>query len=182
MMPAARLGFDSGLQCVDRTALLGRTLPGVVSNIGSFGRVPIAWIAAHRVRRKEKFHALNASGRRGRVRWSIYHTAGDPLCAGRHPNLVASAVVADRHASGPATMEHVVARLRRVVAARIADAVMDGVMPVVIVIGRLSVPATILRFKGVMRPANTGIGAPNNNSLAGETEVPNLRRVRVINS
>ena len=50
----------------------------------------------------------------------------------------------------------------------------DGVMPVVIVIGRCAIPAAVVRLKRVMRPANTGIGAPNNNSLPGETEVPNL--------
>ena len=63
-----------------------------------------------------------------------------------------------------------------------ADAVMNGVMPVVIVVGVVSVPAAVVRLKRVMRPANTGIGAPNHNSLPGETELPHLRRVRVINS
>ena len=33
-----------------------------------------------------------------------------------------------------------------------------------------------------MRPANAGIGARNHDSLAGETECPNLRRVRVIDA
>ena len=160
----------------------GRAIPGVISNIRSFGRVAMAWIAAYRVRRQEQFHALDASGRCSQVHWSIYHAAGDPLCAGRHPNLVTSAVVADHGACGVAAVGMIVAREWRIVAARIAYAVMNGVMPVVIVIGGLSVPAAVVRFKRVMRPANTGIGAPNNNSLAGETEVPNLRRVRVINS
>ena len=63
-------------------------------------------------------------------------------------------------------MEPVVARLWRVVAARVAYAVMNRVMPIVIVIGVLSVPTTVMRLERVMRPANTGIGAGNNNSLA----------------
>ena len=113
---------------------------------------------------------------------SIYHTAGDPLCAGRHPNLVAGAVVANHGASGVAAVTTVVARLRRVVTAGVADTVVDGVMPVVIVVGRCAVPAAVVRLKRVMRPANTGIGACNHNSLAGESKLPNLRRVRVIDS
>src|SRR5215471_5432107 len=59
---------------------------------------------------------------------------------------------------------------------------MNGVMPVVIVIGGLSVPTAVVRFKRVMGPANAAISAPNNNSLAGETELPDLRRVGVTDS
>ena len=65
----------------------------------------------------------------------------DPLGAGRHPDLVASTVVADHGASGVAAVTIVVARLRRVVTAGIANAVMDGVMPVVIVVGRCVRPS-----------------------------------------
>ena len=77
-------------------------------------------------------------------------------------------------------MEEIVARERRIVPARVADAVMDGVVPVVIVVGVHSVPAAIVRLKRVMRPANTGIGAGNNDVLPGESQRPYLRRVRVI--
>ena len=45
-------------------------------------------------------------------------------------------------------------------------------MPVVIVVGCCAVPPPIVRFKRVMSPANTGIDAPNDNSLAGESEFP----------
>ena len=65
----------------------------------------------------------------------IYDTAGDPLCAGRHPDLVASTVIADHGASGVAAVTAVIARLRRVVTAGVANTVMNGVMPVVIVVG-----------------------------------------------
>ena len=110
------------------------------------------------------------------------YAAGDPLCAGRHPDLVANTVIADHSASGVAAVAVVVARLMANRCRMGRHAVMNGVMPVVIVVGGLSVPAAVVRLKRVMRPANTGIGASNNNSLAGETELPDLRRVRVIDS
>ena len=183
MIPAARWASTAACN-VSTEQPLSRpaTAPGVVSDVRSFGRVALAWIAAHRVRRQEKFHALDGMWPVCRQPSCVYHTAGDPLCAGRHPDLVASTVVADLSASGVAAVTVVVARHRRVVAARVADAVMNGVMPVVIVVGGLSVPAAVVRLKRVMRPANTGIGASNHNSLAGETELPDLRRVRVIDS
>ena len=49
---------------------------------------------------------------------------------------------------------------------RIAAAGMDRVVPVVIVIGVLPVPATVVRLERVMRPANASIGAGNNDVLA----------------
>ena len=76
-------------------------------------------------------------------------------------------------------MSVVIARKLRIVAARVADAVMDGVVPIVIVIGVLPVPTAIMRLKRVMRPANTCIGAGNNNVLPSESQCPYLRRVGV---
>ena len=108
-------------------------------------------------------HSIYLAG----VPFALVHVAaGDPLCAGRHPDLVASAVIADRGASGVAAVEEVVAREWRIVPARVADAVVNRVMPVVIVIGVVSVPAAVVRFKRVMRPANTGIRAGNNDVSA----------------
>ena len=59
---------------------------------------------------------------------------------------------------------------------------MDGVVPVVIVVGRYSVPAAVMRFERVMRPANAGIGARHNDVLPRESQRPDLRRVGVIDS
>ncbi len=56
---------------------------------------------------------------------------------------------------------------------------MNGVVPVVIVIGNHSIPATVVRFKGVMRPAYARVCAGNDNLLPGETQRPDIRRVRV---
>jgi len=129
------------------------------------------------VRRQEPFHALDVSCRRAVAH--IHVAATDPLRTGRHPDLVAHAVIADRCACGVAAMKEVVARKLRIIPARVADAVMNGVVPVVIVIGGYSVPAAIMRLKRVMRPANTGIGARNHNVLPGESQCPYLWRVRV---
>ena len=81
-----------------------------------------------------------------------------------------------------ATVEEIVARERRIVSAGIATAVMDGVMPIVIVIGVHAIPASIVRLKRVMRPAITSICAGNHDILAGESQRPYLWGVGVIDS
>src|SRR5262245_58727869 len=58
---------------------------------------------------------------------------------------------------------------------------MDGIVPVVIVIGVLAVPAAVVRFERVMRPANSGISASNNNAVPRKSEVPHVGRMRVLN-
>ena len=78
--------------------------------------------------------------------------------------------------------EAIVAGKRRIIPARIADAVMDGIMPVVIVIGVLTVPTAVMRLQCVMRPANAGIRAGYNNILSGKTQRPYLGRMRVIDA
>ena len=74
----------------------------------------------------------------------------------------------------------IVARKGRIVAARITGAVMDGIVPVVIVVGGYAVPAAVMRLDCVMGPAKTGIRSGDHNSLAGVAERPHLRRMRVI--
>jgi hypothetical protein len=76
-------------------------------------------------------------------------------------------------------VEVIIARKLRIVPARVADAIVDGIVPVVIVIGVCSVPAAIMRLQSVMRPANTSIGAGNDNVLPSVTKRPNLWCVRV---
>ena len=99
----------------------------------------------------------------------VHVAATDPLCAGRHPDLVTLPssptmvpVVCD-------AVSEIVARERRIISARIAHAIMDGVVPVIIVIGVLTVPAAVMRLERVMRPANAGIRARYNNILPCKT-------------
>jgi len=68
---------------------------------------------------------------------------------------------------------------RRIVPARVPYAVVDGIVPIVIVIGVLSVPAAIMRLKRVMRPALTGVSSSYRNSLTSETQRPYIGRVCV---
>jgi hypothetical protein len=77
-------------------------------------------------------------------------------------------------------VEEIIARLLRIVPTGIADAVVNRVVPVVIVIGVLPVPAAIVRLKRIMRPANTGIGTGDDNVLPRVPKCPNLRRMRVL--
>ena len=101
-------------------------------------------VAVYRVRRKEKFHALDVPG--GCAIVLVHVAATDPLGAGRHSDLVTSTVVADRCANSVSAVTQIITGLGRVVTAGIADAVVDGVMSVVIVVGRYSVPTTVMRL------------------------------------
>ena len=172
------LSFNSGLQLVaDNATFRGGATPGVSRYIRRLGRVAFGRRAAERVRRQEKLHALDVSG------WCavalIHVTATDPFCAGCHSNLVGAAIVTNRRANGVTSVEKIIARLRRIIPARVANAVVNGVVPVLIVVRVDPVPAAVMRLERVMRPANPGIGARNNNSLAAKSECPDIRRVRV---
>ena len=94
--------------------------------------------------------------------------------------MIACAVIADRDADRVRAVTGVVARKRGIVAARITGAVMNGIVPVVIVVGGHPVPAAVMRLDCVMGPAKTGVRSGDHNSLAGVAERPHLRRMRVI--
>lgn len=117
-------------------------MPSVKGDIGSSEGVALA--AAYRVRRKEPFHALEVSGRCAVA--SIHVTTTDPFRERCHPNLVAHAVIPNCRPHRMRAMPNVIARKRRVIAAGISDAVVDGIMPVVVVIGHNSIPAAVLRL------------------------------------
>jgi len=105
------LSFNSGLQLVaDNATLRGGATPGVSRYIRRLGRVAFGRRAAERVRREEKFHALDVPGR---CAVSLIHvTAADPFCAGCHSNLVGASVVTNRRANGVTSMEEIITRLR----------------------------------------------------------------------
>jgi hypothetical protein len=79
-------------------------------------------------------------------------------------------------------MAAVIAGKRRIKTTRVRRPVVNGVVPIVIVIGGDSVPAAVVRLQRVMRPANAGIGASHNNVLSGESQCPYLWCVRVTDS
>ena len=169
------LRFDSRLQRINRTTFGRWAAPCVNCDIGSPKR--IALTAAYRIRGKKPFHAFEVSGWRAIT--LIHVTTTDPFRCGRHANLVTHAVIANCRANRMRAMANVVARKRRIIAAWISNAVVDGVMPVVIVIGRDSIPAAVLRLQRVVCPTLTSIRAANGNSLASEPQRPDIRRVRV---
>src|SRR5439155_4027450 len=105
------LSFNSGLQLVaDHATLRGGATPGVSRYIRRLGRIALLRRAAERVRREEKFHALDVPG------WCavplIHVTAAYPFCAGRHSNLVGPAIVTNRRANSVTSVEEIIARLR----------------------------------------------------------------------
>ena len=79
-------------------------------------------------------------------------------------------------------MTVVIAGERRIVPARIPGAVVDGVVPVIIVIGVLSIPAAVVRLQRVMCPALAGISVSHCNSLTPKSKRPNVRHMRVLNA
>jgi hypothetical protein len=174
------LRFNGSLQRVSRTTLGRRTKPGVTRNVRRFGRVTFIGRAVGRIRRKKPLHALDVSGRCSVA--LIHVTAADPLCAGGHPDLVAHAVITGCSPYRMGAMAIVIAWESRIVTAGVAAAIVNGVVPVVIVIGNDSVPTAVVRLKRVMRPANTGIGTGHDNVLSGESQCPHLGRVRVLDA
>ena len=104
------------------------------------------------------------------------------MCPRRHPDLVTHAVIADRCPRGVGTVKEIIAWERRIVTARITDAVVNGIVPIVIMIRVLSVPAAIVRFERVMRPANASISTRNNDVLPSESQGPHLRCVRIVDA
>ena len=176
--PRSGLCFDSSLQRVSRTSFRIRAFPGVVGNVRCHGGIGIA--AADPGRRQEPLHALDVSRRCTRVR--VHVTAANPLRARRHPNLVTRAIVSNHCACRVAAVTEVIAWKWRIIPARVSDAIMNGIMPVVIVIGVLTIPTAIMRLKRVMRPPNARIGAGYDNVLAGKTQRPYLGRMRVIDA
>ena len=153
-------------------------MPGVTCNIRCFGRVGIA--AADPRRSKEPLHALDITSRRAKV--CVHVAATDPLCARRHPDLVTLSVITDHGAGGMRPVRLVIAWERRIVSARITDAVMNRIVPVIIVIGILAVPAAVMRLQRIVGPALAGVRIGDHNFLSGKPERPYLGRVRVIDA
>src|SRR5256884_82941 len=106
---------------------------------------------------------------------SIHDSVGNP-CGNDSP------FPCDDLAHGSHTTGKVIARERRIVPAGVPNAIVDGVMPVVIVIGVLAIPTAVVRLERVMRPAHTGVRAGYDNALPRESQPPDVRRVRVSTS
>src|SRR4029453_4658741 len=152
-------------------------MPGIIGDIRSLGRI---WGAAvDPGRGEEPLHTLDVTGRGTSAR--VHVTATNEPCARRHADLVTCAVVADHGANGVSAMRIIITRLRRIVPAGVPHAVVNGIVPVVIMIGVLSVPAAVVWFKRVMCPTNSSISASNDNALPCKSKVPHVRRMRVLN-
>ncbi len=170
---------DDRLELGPRRAAFARgAAPAIDDHVGPHRRVGVL---ARQVRRRDhELEALAVAG--GRAGALVHVAAGHPLRAGGDADLIAAAVGADGAAGGVRAVEVVVARLLRVVAAGVAGAVVDGVPPVVIVVGRGAVPAAILRLERVVRPAHAGVLAGDDDALAGVAQGPDGGRVHVLHA
>ncbi len=174
---SSSLSFDSSLQRIKRTTFRSRALPGIISDVRRFGGVGIT--AADPRGGQEPLHALDVSGR---CAVALIHVAAtNPLCTGRHTDLVTRAVITDHRTGGVRTMSAIIAWERRVRTAN-ATASMYRVVPIVIMIGNHAVPTTVMRLKRVMRPAHACVGTRHHNVLSGKTQCPYLGSVHVIDA
>ena len=169
------LSFYSRLQSVNRTTFGRGAVPSVDGDVRSSEGIALA--AAYRIGRKEPLQALEVSGRCAVT--LIQVPTSDPFRERRHSNLITHVVIADRRPDRMRAVSVVVTREWRIIAAGISNAVMDGVMPVVVVICCDSVPAAAMRLQRVVCPALTTVSIANCNSLASEPQRPDIRRVRV---
>src|SRR5262249_37230460 len=138
------------------------------------------WVAlatAYGIRSKKPFHALEVSRRRTVT--LVHVTATDPFRSGRHADLVSHRVVANCCAHCMGAMTKVVAGKRRIVAAGVSDAIVNCIVPVVIVISRDSIPAAVMGLKRVVSPTLASICAADRNSLPRESQRPHVRCVGV---
>ena len=76
-------------------------------------------------------------------------------------------------------MEEIVARLGRIVTARIAHTVVNRVVPVLTVIRTCSIPTAVVRFERIVCPANAGVRASHYDGFPFESQRPYVWRVRV---
>src|SRR4029077_2226382 len=169
------LRFDSRLQRTHRATFRRWAAPCVNCDIGSPKRVALT--AAYWIRGKEPFHAFEIPT------WGavalVHVTTTDPIRCWRHADLVTHAVIANCRPDRVRAMTVIIAWKSRIIAAWISNAVVNGVMPVVMVISRDSIPAAVLRLQRVVCPTLTSICAANCNSLASKPQRPHIRRVRV---
>ena len=168
MMPASACASTAACNVLAEQPSEGGQGQELIVMSGAFVGSPCA--AAYRVWRKEKFHALDVS-RRCAV--ALVHVAAtNPFCAGGHPDLVASAVIADRGACCMSAMRN---RHRKGKANQVPQT-----LPPLYEWSRAScnrdrrysVPAAVMRLERVMCPPNTGVGARNDDVLAGEARAP----------
>src|SRR6185312_4964580 len=114
------------------------------------------------IRSDQELEALGVAGRRA-VAAGIHIAAADPLCARRNADLVAYSVIAYHLASREGAMAmRIDGRLR----------VLDGVVPVVVVVRNLAVPSTVMILQRGMVPLDAGIVPCNHPAFAAESQVP----------
>ena len=165
------LRLDGRPQSFPTTALCRRATPGVVGHVRRQVRISLAGITAHRVRGEKELETLQVGCRAAPA--SIHIATADPGSARSHADLIASTVVSDGRAHRVGPMSIIITGLGRISAADTTAAV-DGVMPVVIVAGAGTVPATILLLERRMKPIIAGVLPPDHEPLTGIPHRPHI--------
>ena len=159
------------------TALADWATPTIVHHVRPQCRVGI--LSVQVCRGDEKLEAFGISGRSAVA--LVHIAATDPLRTRGHSNLVTSSVVASGGAGCVRAVPTVITGLLVVGAARSAPGV-DRIPPVVIVIGVNPVPATVMRFQRIVRPAHAGILIAHYDALPRKAHCPDLRRIHILHA
>ncbi len=166
---------DDGIHCgkIGAVATLrSRTTPGVVDDVRGHSRVGvgIVQIGGH----GQPLETFDVGGRCAVVFFHV--AAADPFGAGRHTDCH-GADDAGHGAGGVGTVSVVVARFVYVEAAGVGttvDECMDGVVPVVVMVGSRAVPAAVLVFDGRVFPFVAGILSAHDHTDAGVAQAPHV--------
>src|ERR1019366_571700 len=151
------------LEGIGRAAFTGRAGPGIVDGIRGLGRVSLA--AVDWIRRNQELEALRVS-RGGTIATRVHVAAGNPFCSRSYADLITLSVVANHLADREGAMAVGIDGHWRMVG--------GGVVPIVVVVHLLAVPATIMRFERRVVPLHSGIGSGNHQTFAMEAQSPDI--------
>ena len=172
-MPAATRFWTANQKAIGIAAFTGRATPRIIDHIRSQSGVRVTAINAGGG--DEPLVALCIRGRCSRT--TIHVPAANPACAGSHTNLVAAAIISHHGAHGVCAVTIVITGGGGIGPTGITGvAIMNGIVPVVVMISRGAIPTAILVNLSGMIPLIAGVLSTNDHPLTGIAKIPNLRR------
>ena len=150
-------------------AFIGRAVPGVVDHV----RCQVwVWIIAVQIGGgDEPLEALAVCG--GCTVTLVHVAASNPARSGSHTDLLPGAIIAYHGSHCVCAVPVIVTGFQRVGFAYFISTV-DGVVPVIVVVSRGSIPTAVLAFKRWVIPIVTGILPTDYHSIPSVACIPNL--------
>ncbi len=143
--------------------IAARRAPRIIDCVRGLGRVGIA--AGQIPGRQVPFEALGDGGIGARAA-IVQALAVNGLCARGHADLIAGTIVADHRAGGVRAVAVAVVGRVRIGAGRVP--------PIVVVIGRGTIPTPVVRFNSRVLPIQPGVAAGQDNARAGVPGGPHI--------